>query len=89
MKIAIEVTYSLSSSAQFELPDGKTWDDVSDYYVKWGTLHVLFEGNSSYHEIGEVDVDIADLDTKRPSSTRVLRVNAHGDTEYGWVLDET
>lgn len=36
----INATYYAGTSANVELPDGNTWDDVEYFYVKWDVLHI-------------------------------------------------
>ncbi len=77
----IDLTYTAYTSTRVTLPDGKTWDDVLDWYIKWNTLHFRLKGEDEYQEI-ELDFDI-DTDTKRPSHVRVLPVYEDGVTDYG------
>lgn len=62
-KIAVRSTYRTDAIGYAELPDGKTWDDVFDWHIKWDTLHVQFKGAPYWHEI-ELNSDSSD-DTDR------------------------
>lgn len=42
MKLNIECTYTVYSYDEIELPEGKTEEDILDYYVKWETIHMTF-----------------------------------------------
>ena len=59
MKVRIEATYETSAVATLDLPEGKTWDDVKEYWIKWGTAVIEFEdGSKLEHELdapGETD----------------------------------
>ena len=53
------------------------WDDVSDYWVKWGTLHVKFNDGS----LREYDGDIGDPDYKWGIAQHIL------DRDYNLLGD--
>jgi len=38
----VACTYQAGTLAAVEFPEGRSWDDVTHWYVKWDTLHVLF-----------------------------------------------
>lgn len=65
----IEVTYNVTSSCDFELPSGRTWEDVKHYYVKWDVLYVEFTDET------RVAIPLMlvseDTDMKRPYAIRV------------------
>ena len=33
-----------AATGTINLPEGKTWGDVTDWYVKWGRAHLTFKG---------------------------------------------
>jgi hypothetical protein len=74
MKIAIECLYTASTTVTFDLPDGKTWDDVTGWYVKWGMVYVAFNGGE-YQELGEMgEASLASVDFKRPDRSTVYAI---------------
>jgi hypothetical protein len=42
-KFRVEATYTFGATLDVELPEGLTWEDVKDWYVKWDTLHLLLK----------------------------------------------
>ena len=70
-------TMSCVVSSEVELPDGRTWDDVKEWYVKWGCLIVTFKDDIT----SEIDMDVdteESIDWKRPNSTEVFTINEDG-----------
>ena len=67
----IEMSLNCSPCSQpFELPDQKKWSDVKDWYIKWDTLHVTFDGENWLTL--ELDSDPHDTtDWKRPTYASV------------------
>jgi hypothetical protein len=73
-KIAIECLYTVSAYIMFDLPDDKTWDDVTDWYVKWGVVHIAFNGGE-YQKLGDIgEFSFDSVDTKRPDRSTVYAV---------------
>lgn len=83
----LDTTYTAGTSANVEFPDGKTWDDVQSWYIKWDTLHIQWKDSTSYEEF-ELNSNTLDIvDWKRPSSTSVYPVDEEtGDTNYDTEL---
>lgn len=83
----ISTTYTAGTSANVEFPEGKAWDDVESWYVKWDVLHIQWKGTTSYEEFS-LNSDALDcIDWKCPSSTSVYPVDeATGDTDYSIEL---
>lgn len=78
----IAATYYAGTEANVTLPDGKTWDDVEFWYVKWDTIHIKFRGSEEYFD-AELNSDGMDsIDWKRPVNATVFSVDAEGGTEY-------
>lgn len=79
----IDATYYAGTNANVELPEGKTWADVKDWYIKWDVLHIQWELNGEYQEF-ELRSDSTDcIDWKRPTSASICEVNEEtGDTDY-------
>jgi len=70
MKVNINANYVTTVSLELELPEGKTWQDVEEYYVKWGTLNIRFKGETDYHQ-HDMDVEPSEIDWKRPATINV------------------
>jgi hypothetical protein len=86
MQYAICTSYTTYDVSIIELPDGRTWEDVANSFIKWGTLHITFKG-----DLGGVSIDLKeawDLDTKRPVITEIRATKVEGDeTVVDWGLD--
>lgn len=76
----INLSYTAANSTRVTLPDGKTWDDVLDWYIKYNTLNFRLKGEDEYREI-ELDFYI-EIDTKYPNHTCIVPVDANGDADY-------
>lgn len=84
MKVQLEAYYTIVASKVVELPEGKTWANVKDYYVKWGSLVLTFDDGTTV-ELDGGDADIDSIDFKRPLSYTVWAVNDDEeitDTDY-------
>ena len=77
----LDITYYAGTSAKVELPEGKTWADVADWYVKWDVLYITFKDGSLYDRLLHTDA-LEAIDTKRPSSVTVYGVDEDGETNY-------
>jgi hypothetical protein len=77
MKVRVETTYSGCISSYVELPEGKTWDDVEDFYVKWHVLNVKFK-DGDWQELAELEEPLSDdIDYKRPDTVSVYADGTH------------
>lgn len=73
MKVLIETEYYCCLSTEVDIPGVTSWDDIEDWFVKWGTLNYRLKGEpeEAWHEI-ELDSDTSDaIDWKRPSCVTV------------------
>ena len=76
-----------AATGKIDLPEGKTWGDVTDWYVKWGRAHLTFKGG----ETEEIDCnpDIGDsVDWKRPIHAEIYANDASGEPDFSVMLDE-
>ena len=81
---------SLTTSAQGKVtfPEGKTWEDVLDWYVKYDTLYVQFVVGEPYQSF-ELMSDSSDgTDWKHPLSVSVYPVDEDGDTDWDLEIAE-
>jgi hypothetical protein len=80
--ITVLTDYNASVSTEVELPCGRTWDDVEEWGIKWGTLHIYWrDGTKTERELAEVDPGM--IDVKRPS-----QVTIESGSEPYEILDE-
>jgi len=88
MKYAISTSYNAGTVGFVDFPEGKTWDDVEGWHVKWDCLHVQFKGTDDYVEFS-LDSDTANIiDWKRPDCVSVHPTDEDGDADYNEELDE-
>jgi len=78
--VYVSVEYSIGGLLEVELPDGRTWDDVDEFWVKWDTAHILFKDGTKFED--EIGTDAANADYKRPLATQV-----HPQEKYDYGLD--
>lgn len=83
----VECTYPEYTWSTVDFPDGKTWDDVKDWYVKWDSLHLWFKGADGFIEI-EMHSS-SDREWKRPSTLTIYPVDEEGEADYGTIVVET
>lgn len=82
MRIAISATYYASTTGIIDLPEGKTWDDVEHWFVKWDTFHYRLKGEKDYREIELCSDPMNIIDWKRPSTVEVYPTLE--DDEIDW-----
>jgi hypothetical protein len=82
-KLSIVTEYSYQTDTVFDMPEGKTWDDVKDWYVKWGTLFVTFNDNSTLEVETKSHGDWTDVDLKRPIYSAMYPCDVEGNTDWG------
>lgn len=88
MKYEIDCTLYAGVSGSVDLGD-KAWSDVKEWYVKWDTLNVLFNGDSEYTKIDlNSKLKDAEFDWKRPTSVSVFAVGEDGSVDYGKEVAE-
>jgi hypothetical protein len=86
-KIAVSAGYYTSSIGFATLPEGKTWGDVEDWYVKWDSLFVKFNESEDYNEFA-LDSDATDgTDWKRPSNVSIHPTDEDGQVDFDEELD--
>ncbi len=80
MKVSIVTGYTVSIDTTVDLPDDKSWDDVENWYVKWGELNLAFKDGSQV-VISLRDPEMPD-DMKRPSYAEVRMCDLNGYTNW-------
>jgi hypothetical protein len=80
-KVTIQTTTKLVIDTEITLPEGKSWDDVDIWSVKWGTLHVTWkDGSEDEYELDEIDpVSIGEI--KAPDEVSILKDMKEIDTD--------
>ena len=66
MKIRVEQVVTASAYADIDLPDGRTWEDVEDFSLRYDELTLTFkDGEQEEFQLGsELQEDMPE--TKRP-----------------------
>lgn len=84
----IDACYYAGACSRVEFPEGKTWGDVKDWYVKWDCLNVLFKDAADWKQF-ELNSDALEaIDWKRPQSVSVHPVNDDGEVNYDVGIEE-
>ena len=80
MDITIQAYYTQCNTTTVNLPEGKTWNSVADYYVKYGVLFIKWRGEDDWQEFALSD-DFSESDMKFPDSLTIY-------DENGDIVDE-
>jgi hypothetical protein len=79
--VYVETLYTFSAVEPVEFPEGKSWDDVESYYVRWGDLHVFWKDGSQWmtHLEGPT---LENVDWKRPDEVTVYASDTQGSPDF-------
>ena len=88
MKVTVSASYYTGAESTIELPDGKVWEDVEHWNVKWDTLHFKFKDEETWREKSLNSDSTDSTDWKRPVNVTIYGVDADSDTDYNEELDE-
>ena len=80
--VTIAMDFRASGTSSFELPEGKFWSDVEDWYVRWDVFYFKIDGEWLQGELGTDVID--SIDWKRPESTTIYA----GESDMEDILDE-
>ena len=72
---AIDCTLHAGVRSHIGLPEGKTWADVTGWYVKWDSLFVQLGAETEYIGISLNSDTIDIIDWKHPAQVSVYEVN--------------
>ncbi len=76
-------TASITAETLIELPDGRTWSDVKNFFVKWGVLYITWQDDTTWEYDMDSDYDIETIDQKNPSSVGVFNaIETDGCLEF-------
>ena len=65
-RVCLVASYALSVSDVIDLPEGRTWEDVDGWGVKYDTLHVTWRDGTTAELPFHADLELDAVDTKRP-----------------------
>jgi len=77
----VECSYHAGTSAPITLPEGRTLADIKEAWVKWDTVHIIFNDGVEV-ERGMDSSGIEAIDWKRPIDVEVFPIDENGDIEY-------
>ena len=72
-EIQVVVEYIGENNVRVEMPEGKSWGDVTEHWIKWDILHVEFEDGTKIRQ--ELDTDVDCTDWKRPNRVHIYECN--------------
>ena len=85
-KYAINASYDASVVGFVTLPNGKTWEDVSEWFIKWDRIYIEFKNNTTWScELNSETNEI--IDWKRPQEQSVYAVDKDGEPNFDEELD--
>jgi len=67
MKVEVYTTYSYCNCTEVELPEDKSFDDIKDVWMKYGSGEIEFNDGS----IVEFEEDYSDPEHKRPDDIQL------------------
>jgi hypothetical protein len=71
MQYAISSTYTASGQRCVTFPEGKTWDDVQNWDVKYDVFRATFKDGTRFDEVMDTDI-LEGLDYRRPASVDIF-----------------
>lgn len=86
MQITIELTYLGSDLRNVDIPEITSWDQIKEWYVKWGVFYYSLDGEN-FHSVNVSHGD--EFDTKRPCMVRItdLQNNTYCEVEGHFSKD--
>jgi hypothetical protein len=76
--IRVDTQYTMAYETEIDLPEGKTWEDVKSWYIKYHSLSVVF--NDETIEEHNLD-DNGWEDSKRPDGIQIYKIDEDGNEE--------
>lgn len=85
---ALSAQYYAGAVGSVELPEGKTWEDIEEWYVKWDVLHFKLKEEEAWKEVelgfGAVDI----VDWKHPISIGVYGTTDDNEINWNNLIEE-
>ena len=86
--IHVITSYSICATTEIELPEGKTEEDISGCWVKWGEIHIDFKDETEV-QANESTPELSDGDLKRPAAVAVRKdKNGYADFEADEICSD-
>ncbi len=84
-KFVVVASYYCTTADTIELPDGKTIEDIKECWIKWGTLHCVFNDDTEFEKDMGCEQEV---DWKRPSEVSVYPADEDGNADYSVDIAE-
>jgi hypothetical protein len=76
--IRVDTQYTMAYETEIDLPEGKTWEDVKSWYIKYHSLFVVFnDGTTEEHNLDDNGWE----DSKRPDGIQIYKIDEDGNEE--------
>jgi hypothetical protein len=83
----IDTTLYACTNGTVTFPEGKSWVDVKDWYVKYDTLYVVFRDNTEASmELNSETPGV--IDWERPSSVEVYELDEDGEQSDSPIAED-
>ena len=83
---AINASYYASTVGYVTLPHNKTWEDVSDWFIKWDTIHIEFKDKTEWKcPLNSETMNI--IDWKRPRDQSIYTVDENNEPNFDEEVD--
>jgi hypothetical protein len=76
--IRVDTQYTMAYETEINLPEGKTWEDVKSWYIKYHSLSVVFNDDTTVEHYLDDD---GWEDSKRPDGIQIYKIDEDGNEE--------
>jgi hypothetical protein len=76
----------MSVHSEVELPEGKTWEDVKSWYVRWSRLHVRFKDDTAFESDETDGIRLDNMDRRYPDRAVIVATDDDGCPSFVKVL---
>jgi hypothetical protein len=76
--IRVDTQYTMAYETEINLPEGKTWEDVKSWYIKYHSLSVVFIDDTTVEHYLDDD---GWEDSKRPDGIQIYKIDEDGNEE--------
>lgn len=74
--------YTTQHLSEFELPEGRTPQDIQDFWVKWNMIYITWTDGTEYET--ELDFLEEDADIKRPMRASLMEEDEEYEGYPNW-----
>ena len=76
--IRVDTQYTMAYETEINLPEGKTWEDVKSWYIKYHSLSVVFNDDTTVEHYLDDD---GWENSKRPDDIQIYKIDEDGNEE--------